>query len=189
MWCLLWSLLFAPATWECWNAPMLLNLEHKLKHHLLLENAENQSSQINTGFVFKNPNNVRKSTEVYSLEVCLSPVIWRGDIYPRMQHREAIQIPMQIARKSLGLCKETTPYWEKLHRLFGWTPFTSTRVWDKVKALGKWAVWVTERLFNTDETNYILWVFVPSLAYMGWIRNEGKKTTQSSLWSWSCQSC
>lgn len=60
--------------------------------------------------VFKNPQNVTKSIEVYSLEVCLSPLIWRGDIYPFMQHTEAIQIPLQISRKRLGLCKETIPY-------------------------------------------------------------------------------
>lgn len=139
--------------------------------------------------VFKNPNNVTKSIEVYSLEVCLSPIIWRGDIYPCTQHTDTIQIPSQMSRKRLGLCEETILYGQKVHRLFGRTSFTSTTVWGKVKALGIWSIWITERLFNNDEANYILWVFVPALAYMGQIRKDEEKPTQSSLWAWSCQSC
>lgn len=93
---------------------------------------------------------------VWSLEVCLSTVIWSGDIYPCMLHTEAIQTQLQILRKRLGLCKETVPYWQKVRRLFGRTSFTLTRVWGKMKAFGIWAVWITERLFNSDEANYIL---------------------------------
>lgn len=125
--------------------------------------------------VFKNPNNVTKSIEVYSLEVCLSPVIWRGDIYPCTQHTDTIQIPSQMSRKRLGLCEETIPYGQKVHRLFGRTSFTSTTVWGKVKALGIWSIWITERLFNNDEANYILYLY-PLLLI--WGKSEKKKKSQ-----------
>lgn len=108
-----------------------------------------------------------------------------------MQHTEDIQISLQISRKRLGLGKEMTPYWENIQRFFGRPSFTSTRVWGKVKALCLSAVWISRRVFNTDEANYILYLYPPLLLWNE-SKNEKKNpklTTQSSLRSWSCQPC
>lgn len=89
-------------------------------------------------WLFKMSLKIPESIEVYCLEVCLSPVILKGNFYLYMQHTEAIQISLHISRKRLGLCEETIAYWENISRFFGRPSFTSTRVWCKVKLFAYW---------------------------------------------------
>lgn len=134
--------------------------------------------------VFKNPHNVTKSIEVYSVEVLsVASNLKRWHLFLYVAYRGCSNSTTNLKEKTRSLQTDYT--------LLTKSPETVWKNLIQPEIEERWKLLVNG-LFNTDQANYILYLY-PLLLIWNESEKEKKKNqnnkTQSSLWSRSCQSC
>lgn len=131
--------------------------------------------------VFKNPHNVTKSIEVYSLEVLsVTSNLKRWHLFLYVAYRGCSNSTTNLKEKTRSLPTDYTLLTKSPETI--WKNLLQPEIEERWKLL-------VNGFFNTDQANYILYLY-PLLLIWNNSEKEKKKTkTQSSLWSWSCQSC